>query len=91
MCLVFNITFFCSSKELRVKRPSQDIIETASFFKRGLTDKSIITSCDNRINLVAAYYSYKIEGLNLSPGIEQFAKISDSLDIHHMVHLELNN
>jgi O-methyltransferase involved in polyketide biosynthesis len=66
-------------------------LDSGSFFKWGLTDKSIISSWDNRINLVATYYTYNIEDLKLSPENEQIAKISDSLDIQYMVHLEINN
>lgn len=64
-------------------------LDSKSFFKWGLTDKSIIQSWDNRINLIATYYTYKIDGLDLSPENEHIAKISDSLDIQYMIHLKI--
>jgi len=64
-------------------------LDSGSFFKWGLTDKSIIQSWDSRIIVVATYYTYRIDGLNLSPENEQIAKISDSLDIQYMVHLKI--
>jgi O-methyltransferase involved in polyketide biosynthesis len=64
-------------------------LDSRSFFKWGLTDKAIIQSWDNRINLIATYYTYKIDGLELSAENEQIAKISDSLDIQYMIHLKI--
>jgi O-methyltransferase involved in polyketide biosynthesis len=66
-------------------------LDSRSFFKWGLTDKAVIQSWDNRINLVATYYTFKIDGLELSPENEQIAKISDSLDIQYMIHLKIKN
>jgi O-methyltransferase involved in polyketide biosynthesis len=65
-------------------------LDSGSFFKWGLTDKTLIQSWDNRINLLAAYYTYKIDGLVLSAENVQIAKISDSLDIQYMIHLKIN-
>lgn len=62
-------------------------LDSRSFFKWGLTDKAIIQSWDSRINLVATFHTYQIDGLNLSPENEHIAKISDSLDIQYMIHL----
>jgi O-methyltransferase involved in polyketide biosynthesis len=64
-------------------------LDSRSFFKWGLTDKSIITSWDNRINLLGTFYTFRIEGLGLSAENEQIAKISDSLDIQYMVYLKI--
>jgi O-methyltransferase involved in polyketide biosynthesis len=64
-------------------------LDSRSFFKWGLTDKSIITSWDNRIRLLDTFYTFGIEGLELSAENEQIAKISDSLDIQYMVHLKI--
>lgn len=64
-------------------------LDSRSFFKWGLTDKRIILSWDNRINLISSYYTYKIDGLGLSAENEQIAKISDSLDIQYMIHLAI--
>ena len=66
-------------------------LDSRSFFKWGLTDKAIIQSWDNRINLIATYYTFKIDGLDLSPENEQIARLSDSLDIQYMVHLTITN
>jgi O-methyltransferase involved in polyketide biosynthesis len=64
-------------------------LDSKSFFKWGLADKSVIQSWDNRINLIATYYTFQIDGLDLSPQNENIAKISDSLDIQYMIHLKL--
>lgn len=68
----------------------QSGLDSRSFFKWGLTDKSVIPSWDHRINLVATYYTYRIDGLKLSPENEQIARISDSLDIQYMIYLKIN-
>jgi O-methyltransferase involved in polyketide biosynthesis len=64
-------------------------LDSRSFFKWGLTDKAVIQSWDCRINLIATYYTFKIDGLELSAENEQIAKISDSLDIQYMIHLKI--
>jgi O-methyltransferase involved in polyketide biosynthesis len=64
-------------------------LDSRSFFKWGLTDKSIIQSWDSRIYLISTYYTYKIDGLDLSAENEKIAKISDSLDIQYMIHLKI--
>jgi O-methyltransferase involved in polyketide biosynthesis len=64
-------------------------LDSGSFFKWGVTDKSIITSWDNRIRLLDTFYTFRIDGLELSAENEQIAKISDSLDIQYMVHLKI--
>ena len=64
-------------------------LDSRSFFKWGLTDKGIIQSWDSRINLLETYHTYKIDGLALSEDNEQIAKISDSLDIQYMIHLNI--
>lgn len=65
-------------------------LDSRSFFKWGLTDKYIISSWDKRINLTDTYYTFKIDGLKLSPENQKIAEISDSLDIQYMVHLEIS-
>jgi O-methyltransferase involved in polyketide biosynthesis len=66
-------------------------LDSRSFFKWGLTDKSIITSWDNRIQLLNTFYTFKIGGLGLNQENKQIAMISDSLDIQYMVHLKIGN
>jgi O-methyltransferase involved in polyketide biosynthesis len=63
--------------------------DSGSFFKWGLTDKSIITSWDNRIKLLDTYHTFNIDGLDLSDENKKMAMISDSLDIQYMVHLKI--
>ncbi len=64
-------------------------LDSRSFFKWGLTDKSIITSWDKRITLLNIYFTFAIDGLELSEKNKQIALISDSLDIQYMVHLQM--
>jgi O-methyltransferase involved in polyketide biosynthesis len=64
-------------------------LDSGSFFKWGLTDKSVITSWDSRINLLNTFYTFKIDGLEMSDVTRQKAAISDSLDIQYMVHLKI--
>jgi O-methyltransferase involved in polyketide biosynthesis len=65
-------------------------LDSRSFFKWGLTDKSVITSWDKRIHLLDTFYTFRIEGLELSDVNKNIATISDSLDIQYMVHLKLD-
>jgi O-methyltransferase involved in polyketide biosynthesis len=65
-------------------------LDSRSFFKWGLTDKSIFTSWDKRINLMDSFYTFRIDGLGLSDENKQIALISDSLDIQYMVHLKIS-
>jgi O-methyltransferase involved in polyketide biosynthesis len=64
-------------------------LDSRSFFKWGLADKSIITSWNIKINLLDTFYTFRIEGLDMSPENKQIAMISDSLDIQYMVHLKI--
>lgn len=66
---------------------SKSGLDSRSFFKWGLTDKSVITSWDNRISLINTYHTFRIEGLDLSEENKKIALISDSLDIQYMIHL----
>lgn len=65
-------------------------LDSRSFFKWALTDKSIIPSWDKRINLLNKYHTFKIDGLNLNNENKNIALISDSLDIQYMVHLKIS-
>jgi O-methyltransferase involved in polyketide biosynthesis len=65
-------------------------LDSRSFFKWALTDKSIIPSWDKRINLLNTYHTFRIDGLNLNNENKNIALISDSLDIQYMVHLKLS-
>lgn len=64
-------------------------LDSRSFFKWALTDKSILLSWDRRISLLNTYHTFKIEGLGLSDENKNIALISDSLDIQYMVHLKI--
>lgn len=65
-------------------------LDSRSFFKWGLSDKSIITSWDSRIELINTYYTFRIDGLGLSDENKKIAEVSDSLDIQYMVHLRIS-
>jgi O-methyltransferase involved in polyketide biosynthesis len=65
-------------------------LDSRSFFKWALTDKSIIPSWDKRINLLNTYHTFRIDGLNLNNENKNIALISDSLDIQYMVHLKIS-
>ncbi len=65
-------------------------LDSRSFFKWALTDKSIIPSWDKRINLLHTYHTFKIDGLGLNNENKNTALISDSLDIQYMVHLKIS-
>jgi len=65
-------------------------LDSRSFFKWALTDKSIITSWDKRITLLNTYHTFKIDGLGLNNENKNIALISDSLDIQYMVHLKIS-
>ncbi|MGE5421472.1 MAG: class I SAM-dependent methyltransferase [Chloroflexota bacterium] len=64
-------------------------LDSGSFFKWGLTDKSVITFWDKRISLINTYHTFRIEGLDLTEENKNIALISDSLDIQYMVHLRI--
>lgn len=64
-------------------------LDSGSFFKWGLTNRSVITSWDCRIKILDKYYTFKIEGLELNAENQQIAMISDSLDIQYMLHLRI--
>jgi O-methyltransferase involved in polyketide biosynthesis len=64
-------------------------LNSGSYFKWGLTNKSIIASWDKRIKILDTYYTFKIDGLSLSDENKNISAISDSLDIQYMVHLKL--
>jgi O-methyltransferase involved in polyketide biosynthesis len=65
-------------------------LNSRSFFKWALSDKSVITSWDKRINVLNTYHTFRIEGLGLSDENKNIALISDSLDIQYMVHLKIS-
>jgi O-methyltransferase involved in polyketide biosynthesis len=87
--LFFDVTS-PKGKEIANQVIQKSGLDSRSYFKWGLTDKAILTSWDNRINLLNTFYTFRIEGLGLSPENEQMAKISDSLDIQYMVHLKIS-
>jgi O-methyltransferase involved in polyketide biosynthesis len=66
-------------------------LNSNSFFKWGLIDKSIIPSWDNRITLIATYYTFRISGLHLCLKNRITGFISDSLGIQYMVHLRIRD
>jgi O-methyltransferase involved in polyketide biosynthesis len=64
-------------------------LDSRSFFKWGLVNKSVITSWDTRIRLLDTFYTFKIKGLGLSFKNKITGMISDSLDVQYMVHLKI--
>jgi O-methyltransferase involved in polyketide biosynthesis len=64
-------------------------LDSRSYFKWGLTDKSVINSWDERIKLLDTFYTFKIDSLIMSKENRKIAMISDSLDIQYMVHLKI--
>lgn len=65
-------------------------LDSRSFFKWALADRSVLQSWDRRVNLVNTYHTFVIEGLGLSDENKAIAQISDSLDIQYMVHLKIS-
>jgi O-methyltransferase involved in polyketide biosynthesis len=65
-------------------------LNSNSYFKWGLTNKSIIASWDKRINIKDTYYTFKVDGLKLDEENKNIAVISDSLDIQYMLHLKIS-
>ena len=88
--MFFDVT---SPKDLEIANQviQKSGLDSRSFFKWALTDKSIIPSWDRRISLLNTYHTFKIEGLGLSDENKNIALISDSLDIQYMVHLKISN
>lgn len=64
-------------------------LESSSFFKWGLADKSVITSWDPRIKLKNSYFTFKIKGLGLSFKNRIIGFLSDSAGVQYMVHLNI--
>ena len=64
-------------------------LDSSSFFKWGLIDKSIIVAWDNRIKLVNSYYTFKIKGLGLSLKNRIIGFLSDSAGVQYMIHLKI--
>lgn len=60
-----------------------------SFFKWGLTDKTIITTWDKRLKLINTYYTFKVKGLRLSLKDRLLGLLSDSAGIQYMIHLKI--
>jgi O-methyltransferase involved in polyketide biosynthesis len=66
-------------------------LDRSSFFKWGLTDKSIIETWDNRIKILATYYTFKIKGLGLSFKNRIIGFLSDSAGVQYMIHLKIDS
>lgn len=64
-------------------------LDSNSFFKWGLVDKSVITNWDKRIELLNTYYTFKIEGLGLSLNNKIIGFLSDSAGVQYMVYLRI--
>lgn len=88
--LLFDVT---SPKGLEIANQviQKSGLDSRSYFKWALTDKSIITAWDTRIRITGIFYTFKIDGLALSDENKQIALISDSLDIQYMINLKITN
>jgi O-methyltransferase involved in polyketide biosynthesis len=64
-------------------------LNSSSYFKWGLKDKSIIKSWDNRIKILNTYYTFKIKGLGLSLKNRIIGFLSDLAGVQYMIHLKL--
>jgi O-methyltransferase involved in polyketide biosynthesis len=64
-------------------------LDSSSYFKWGLKDKSIIKSWDNRIKILNTYYTFKIKGLGLSLKNRIIGFLSDLAGVQYMIHLKL--
>ena len=64
-------------------------LDSSSYFKWGLIDKSIIKTLDNRIKILNTYYTFKIGGLGLSFKNRIIGFLSDSAGVQYMIHLKL--
>ena len=64
-------------------------LDSSSYFKWGLMDKSIIKSWDNRIKILNTYYTFKIKGLGLSLKNRIIGFLSDLAGVQYMIHLKL--
>jgi len=64
-------------------------LDSSSYFKWGLNDKSIIKTWDNRIKILNTYYTFKIEGLGLSFKNRIIGFLSDSAGVQYMIHLKM--
>jgi O-methyltransferase involved in polyketide biosynthesis len=66
-------------------------LNSGSYFKWGLANKSIITTWDNRIKLINTHFTFKISGLHLNLRNIIIGFISDLVGIQYMVHLRIND
>lgn len=64
-------------------------LDSNSFFKWGLVDKSVITDWDKKLRLISTYYTFKIKGLRLSFKNRILGFLSDSAGIQYMIHLKI--
>ena len=84
--LLFDVT---SLKGMKV---ANDVIlksglDSNSFFKWGLRNKSTIVKWDSRLKLINTFYTFKIDGLDLSFRNKMTGLISDFLGIQYMLHM----
>ena len=60
-----------------------------SFFKWGLTDKTVISSWDPGIKIINTYYTFRIKGLNISFRDRILGMLSDMAGVMYMIHLKI--
>ncbi len=64
-------------------------LQTDSYFKWGLTDKSVICHWHRDIQMINIYHTFKIKNLKLSFSNTIKAYFSDKLDVQYMIHLKI--
>jgi O-methyltransferase involved in polyketide biosynthesis len=64
-------------------------LQTDSYFKWGLIDKSLICQWHQDIQLINTYHTFKIKGLKLSFSNKIKAYFSDKLNVQYMIHLKI--
>lgn len=91
----FDIEYFFDVTSVRGVKIANQVIEKSgldksSFFKWGLSDKSVIMNWDNRIKLISVYYTFKIKGLRMSSKNKFLGFLSDAAGVQYMLHLAIN-
>jgi len=90
-----DIEYFFDVTSVKGVQIANQVIEKSgldknSFFKWGLSDKSVILNWDNRIKLINIYYTFKIKGLRMTLKNKILGFLSDAAGVQYMLHLAIN-
>ena len=66
-------------------------LDNNTYFKWGLTNKSIIEGWDPRIKILNTYFTFKIKGIKLSLKNRIMGFLSDAAFVQYMIHLEITH